>query len=477
MRLNPTDTINVGMNAHIDLTVVGQNVFDERYTAGDAPVDNISLSSTVVIDPVTLDAKILAITFAVKDFELFDWESPKIPLFSYGFPGLASIDADLYFSVDVTLNAALTFGIDTKGAGPGIPTKIGIEAPTFLQIKISAGANVEGDAEVIGFDLASLTGGVNIVLTPTVGLTTQPGDIIDFSDLSELGSDIGFGMGLGLNLDIEAKFLGATIFSITSPTINLANFGSNVYIPPNFSSSSVSSGSVSSSATHGLAAPAITQPTSPGNPDDGTEVINGGSDAAGPIDLDATPNVVVNPTTGAGVYVQDVNASPTVASGGMLGNIAVESRTSTNASWSMLTTLSSPNHDSDPIAALTNDNTASNSAVLVYDATDSTQDPQNLSRNDFFDDQDIRYRYFDGNTWSHEESVTSDNTFDTGQVVAFNKSGDGVLAWTHNTNTTETVNDEGQLDRSSNDIHVSVWDPATHTWTAPFAADEQRRRL
>src|SRR5262249_15588123 len=85
-----------------------------------------------------------------------------------------------------------------------------------------------------------------------------------------------------------------------------------------------------------------------------------------------------------------------------------------------------------------------------------------LHPNQALSGQEIRARYFDGQTWHDEAALTSDALYDSNPVVAFNDAGRGVVAWTSNTSY-KPFTDAG-LDRKSNEIAVAVWDPAAHAF-------------
>ena len=104
--------------------------------------NGIALKTNLDVNGQTLEPSGLAFTFTFTDFNLFNYKTPKIPLFSYGIPGVVSLDIDLQFSLNINLTAAVTLVLDTSildnPLNPAIP--FAFQAPTFIRIDGTIGA-------------------------------------------------------------------------------------------------------------------------------------------------------------------------------------------------------------------------------------------------------------------------------------------------------------------------------------------------
>src|SRR5262249_31337240 len=86
------------------------------------------------------------------------------------------------------------------------------------------------------------------------------------------------------------------------------------------------------------------------DPSMGTETIPQGSDPIGPIQVEPKPQLVIDPATGQGMYLQVVDAGPP---GSPRGNLAFARRV--GGSWSALATIPESSAVSSPVLALTNE--------------------------------------------------------------------------------------------------------------------------
>jgi hypothetical protein len=422
----------VPLAAHVKLTALSQDLFDQTFDGSAQPTDHLTVSTNLKVDQLTLQPTALDLTFRLTDLSLFHYQTPKITLFSYGIPDLASLEIDLQFSIDVTLNAAATVVFDpallNDPLAHAIP--VGIGKPTFIEPSVTLGAEVSGEAEVLGFDLASISGGVNFTLNVTVAVDPKGQPAVP---LDEVPDHLGVDVSGDLGVVFKAKVLGITVWSFEPDPIHM-DFGGN--LPPD-----------------------ITEPLQSALQAVNPPAEMAGDHAVGAAEIDPMPNLVIDPVTGRALYVQLVNADPADPH----GNLAFATRDTANT-WTGLTTLPQTDAVSDPALALTGD--APNAAVVTY--LDQPADPSRMFADWSLDDtlkaEDLRYRYFDGTTWHTEQALTNDTSYDSDPVTAFNASGHGVVAWVHNTAGTPVVNG---LDQAHGDIAVAVWDPATHAFGTP----------
>src|SRR5262249_49173564 len=157
----------------------------------------------------------------------------------------------LHFGIDVTLNAGLTIAMD-----PTNPGHLQVAAPTFIEPELKATAAVEGDIEVIGFDLASLSGGLTLDLPLAIGL--EPGAHVDLKDVLQ---NLHISLNGYLYINIEADILGKSVWSWEPKPIHL--FGDKSVVDTS---------------------DPVFQPSSP-------PVTVGGSDPVGPLQIDSRPNL------------------------------------------------------------------------------------------------------------------------------------------------------------------------------------------
>ncbi len=381
-----------------------------------------------------------------------------IPLVSIGVPGVASIDAGVKFSLGATLSLAAKLGEDqTTQDSSGFFGSLGLMSPTFIQPAITATAAVVGQAEVAGFDFATVTGSIGLTLSLTLGLDNNvPGAIIPFSDAaSHVGTSIDFSLNIGVAASIP---IIGDIFTYndnigTENVVNTIKQGIFLTDPPSFASGKFLPPSTMQGVISGHDSP------SP------TAIVSNGSTLVGMNPVDASPQIAINPSGGMGLSVQVANVA--AAGNPPLGNLAFATRASSGAAWSGLTTLSSANDDSDPVLALSHDGSGT-PAVVVYDADNVPGASASQTFNQRLDASDIRYRYFNGTSWGPEITLTSDTLYDSQQSTAFDAAGDGVLAYVHNTDS-GPLSGSGTFDSAANDIEASVWSPTAHTWSTPLA--------
>jgi subtilase family serine protease len=458
--LNPATPISAPVQAHVLVKVVGATVFEQTWTGSAQPSSHFQISTNVQIDPQTVEATLFGVTFALIDYDLFHFETPEIPFLAFGVPGVASINANFQFGIDAKLNAALTLALNSEGV-------VGLAAPTYAALTTTASAQVAGEVEIFGFDLAELAGAVNFSLGIAYGLSTPTSQFVPFDeffdhDCLEVNGSL-FGT-------LSAEVLGFEVWSYETPhlTFPIASVPSGSHVTgANFGSSGGSKTSWGAKTAQMNSGPASPE---------GTETIKGGNALLGPIPLRPHPGLVIEPRSGQALYVQAVDPDPD--DGVAQSTLAYAHRQ--GGSWSDLTPLPQTGYVTNPVVALTHEplDQVGRPAVAVYQVTSTAGDPAAKTVNEFLTGQDIRSRYFDGTSWEPEQAVLPDDPagprHDSDPVIAFSQSanlsqaGRGVLAWVRNTKA-NPVSDPGVFDRSGNEIMAAVWDRERHTWTAPVA--------
>src|SRR5262249_46472651 len=89
--LDPADPVSAPVKTPLLLVLLDQTLLDRTYP-GAQPTTNPTVTTDVQIDPATLEAAHFDLGFLLTNLKLAHFESPKITLFSYGIPGVASID-------------------------------------------------------------------------------------------------------------------------------------------------------------------------------------------------------------------------------------------------------------------------------------------------------------------------------------------------------------------------------------------------
>ena len=424
--LAPSGPITATVKAHGFLEVLGSTVFDQTYDATSAQqvTDHLQFIPKLLLDGTSLQATTFSVTFLLKDFNLLHYTTPEIPLVALGVPGVVDIQASVEFGIDVTLNAGLTVGLNLQTGA------FGLLSPTFIAPSITASATISGEVQVVGIDLAKLSGTVSVTVTPAFGLPSLPPDqIVAFGDFLSTAC---FGVDGVLNISLKATVLGFKVWGWSPDPIPLFHGGCHVN-------------------TGQDNPPPVAPPT-----------VHGGNDPVGRLELEPSPNLVIDPATGNALYLQVVNSAQDPA---VVGNLAVSRRT--GGTWSALTTLPQTTAVSRPVLAYSHDR-AGTPAVVVYSALSTPGDPSALTENQYLTGQGLRWRYYDGSNWGTEQTLLADGRYNFNPAISFSSSGQGVVAWVHNTNPAP-VSAGGLFDRTSNQIEVAVWNPATHTWGTPQA--------
>jgi hypothetical protein len=448
--LIPNGDINPTVGTTIQLELANANVLNQTFKPGGPVPDGISIDSTLLVNGQTLQPKNAALSFHVQGFPVDNFESPQVPIFSYGVPDVAELQANLQFTISVTLSAALTVGLDLNAVQKNVAQiPLVVQAPTFLELSAQLSGDISGEADVLKFPIASVSGGVDFTLNLTYGLDTPAGTPVALSDflahLNPFSSDPARKTAVDLSADlgvhVKGKVIGLfTVFDFEPPKIHF-DFVSNGTI---------------------LQALAVVSNPPP-------LVVVTGNDKVGPAQADPSPNLVIDTGTGQGLYVEVRNAR---GPDGTLGNLAFATGSGA-ASWTTPSLLAQPENVSDPVLALTHDQPGA-PAVVVYSALPlpaGAASVSDLTLNQALTGQDLRYRYYDGSSWQPEQRLTDDDRYDSDPVVSFNGSGQGVVAWVHNTAATPMLdgqdangNPTTALDAGANEIAAAVWDQASHAW-------------
>jgi hypothetical protein len=337
-----TVSVPTTVSGHVNITAVSSKVYDMSYMAPSGS-SNFSFQSQGLLSGATLLPSSLSVDLQVMNLTLASDSTKLIPLISVGVPGIASLSAGIKFGVKVTLSGAAKLGIDPNTINAsGYLGSIGVMSPTFLQPAITGTASVVGQADVLGFDVANVTGSVGLTLSLTIGLDNNiPGKVIAFSDAADdLAIDVDAKLTIGIAASIP--IIGNIFtYNYTKDLGNIVNTISNgIFLsdPPSFAS-----GKFIAPPTPGVIADA--DPA-----DDPVAVTRTGTSLVGAYAIDPTPQIAIDNVGGTsgygfGLSAQVVNVGTANAP---TGNLAVASRANGSSAWSSLTTLSEANDVSDP---------------------------------------------------------------------------------------------------------------------------------
>lgn len=448
--LNPNIDIPLALTGQIRLTAVDKEMLNKTYP-GNYQNGAVSFTSQVTLNGRSLVPGSASATFVLKDLQLLDINTPTIPLFKFGAPGIAELKAGVKFGLNAKLNAAAKMGFDPlAGSIGGYLGSLGVMSPTFIQPQITGTATITGEAEVLGFDIAELSGSIGLTITATFGLDNNvPGEIISFADAP---SNLGLKIEGELKYSIKAEAFWVDVYEYTDTIplgdlVNTIDEGIFLTDPPSFASGKF-----------------IPPPSRRGGSGAGgaTPIIKNGNSLVGAYTVDPYPQLVINNTVANGTAhsIQVRNVGTAAAP---LGNLAFTTRT--GGTWSPLTTITQATDVTSPELALTNDGPNA-PAVVVYGVDKVAGSPATQTLNQRLNNQELRYRYFNGTTWGAEQTLTNDSRLDNQHSLAFNSSGAGVLAWVHNTSGTP-ISTTGAFSSATNEIKVASWNSATHTWGAP----------
>ena len=461
--LDPTQAVSLPLTGHILLEALDQPLYDESFDGTSKLTDHLTFTARLDIDPHTLDATAASASLQLQNLQLLHFQSPSIKLFSFGLPDVASIDASVKFGVDASLSAGVKIGLDPNILiDPlSLPDRIGVMSPTFIHPTITGTATAEGSVDVLGFDVASLSGTVALTLDATVGLdNNDPSKVFSFDDFFNHIA-VKVGGDLKVNLSASVAIIGNVwSFNKDFPFTLLDTTTQGI-----ITKDPTASGTAAVTATQlqGVFSNPLSVLTGGLGPlDVPAPDVKSGNDPVGDYPIDPHPAIVIDPVTGRALTLQVVNSSTTP--GQPIANLSFAQRNGGN--WSAPTILPS-NDVAEPSLALTHDSAASTAAaVVVYEATNVPGSPASLTLNQKLADTDIRFRYFNGASFGPEQSITSDGLLDLSPSVAFNASGNGVVAWVHNTNPTPMAAD-GTYSRDTQEIEAAVWNPITKSFSPP----------
>lgn len=440
---DPTQPVDVAPFALIDITILGYDIINEKFTTPYQATNNLTFTADLQIDSTTLESLNFFVTAQLAGLPLLNYESPEIPLFSYGIPGVAEIKASLQFIVNAALDAALTLALPQTPNSPFLE----LGTPTFVGPTVAVGVQFNGDIEIFGFDLASLYGSVSLALLPRIGLALPGGQsipVIDFFDHDCLDID---GQIIG---QIGAELLGIDVFSTT-------------FSSPQFDIASEPGGCVVNTSPQSQinSAPQLIQSIQSDPVTVVSSTLNGNSPVGIVRDL-AQPQLVVGHSTSRGQFIQTVD----VAAGAAVHSSLAYATRGPNGNWTSLTTVPDPTkHIINPVLRLTN--AAPDQSVVVYSALDTTVPVESQSFNDFLSGQNLYYRTSDGVTLGAEQVLSVAAGQDFNPVTTFNSSGQGLVVWKTDSNTAP-VSAVGR-DRSTLGVRVAPFDPVAGTFGASTA--------
>ncbi|MFI5377950.1 MAG: CARDB domain-containing protein [Tepidisphaerales bacterium] len=461
--MDPTAAVSLPLSARIMIKAVDNTFFDQTFNGSTQPTSQLSVHTTLSVDSHSVDVTAASISVQLQNLSLLNLQTPEIKIFSFGLPGIASIDAGLKFGISAGLSAGAKLGIDPSVPSNPLtaPDRIGVMSPTFIQPSITGSATVEGDVDVLGFNVASLQGTVSLTLQVTAGLdNNDPSEIFSFSNfLNDIAYQINAVLGIQLEADVAiiGKIWGYG-FSQSFPLGSTAKEGIITQDPADSGSGAAA---LLAQLDRFLMSPASIVPAAGSMP---APTVASGSSLLGPYPVSPNPQIVIDPATGTGIAVQVVNVSTTPATT-TLANLEYSIRT--NGTWSPQTILSG-NDANNPVLALTNDSPGNPAAVVVYEGMNTSGSPSGLTLSQRLAATQLRYRYFNGTSWSAGVPITTDSVMNASASVAFNSAGKGLVSWVHNTNPSPMDNN-GNYSRSTEDIEAAIWDSTTHTWSAPIA--------
>lgn len=447
--LDPSATIFVPIEANAKLKVLGYTVFDETFDGADPITDHFGLVANLNIDPQTVEATAAHVGLRISELPLVDYESPEIKLFTYGIPGVASLNANLILGIMADLNAGLTLAFDPAAlSNPLQLNPLGFSRPTFVGVDLNPSLTIEGEAELFGFlDIASLSGSIGLNFELNAGLENNNSTPIDIVEFGDFFSESGIELKGSLTLGTSASILGIEVWDYEWQSPPLFALGDDVYTWQEYDqfianqSAAFSDPTLTDENGQILAPPTpITSPVT-------------GSAKLGNMTTLEHPQLVLDGN--AGLFLQAVDV------GNGRANLGFAQRGSLG--WTELTPISQPEHILNPTLSLTNDGQAL-AAVGVYQATAIADlfDP-NLTLDDVLRAQELRYRYFDGTNWDTEKSLDDNGLYDANPSVSFNSQGQGALAWTRNTSQSPLRSP------GSNELMVSLWNATNHEWMPPLA--------
>jgi hypothetical protein len=452
--LNPATPISLPLGADINLTAFDTELYKANWTGSSRITDNFMVGTTLDVSGRTLDVTAAAASFQLRNLQLLNVRTPKIPLFSFGIPGVAALSANFSLGLKAGISAGLKIGLNPNILNDPLnaPLRVGLMSPTFVQPRIEGSAYISGDVEVLGIDLASLEGRISLGLNVTVGIdNNDPSKVIPFSELADrikfnVTGDLSFGLSAHV-------FLIGEVWSWDPDPITFPLGGNTVEgiitndpgLPGDFRRL-LEKGELPPELLRTLPQPKVRV----------------GSDLLGAYDLSPAPQLVIDPVTGYGLTVQVADSDPSAAQ--TRGQLVFATRADANAAWSSLSPIVGSGDVANPQLV----SMGGGNYMVVYEVIDLPVNTQSQTLNARFVARDLRYRIWNGTTWSSEQSLTAATGGDSQHAVAFDSAGRGVSAWVHN-GAAVALNESGQYARAQQDIAVSIFDDASQQWSAPQA--------
>jgi len=427
-------------------TILGQDILNKVFGPGTVQ-DHVSVLGHIDVRADTLEAGAFELTARFDQYPVDHWEGPEIPIFGFD-AAIVSAAVQAQVIIDLKFDAAVTFAFDlTQTNAP-----LRITSPSFAGLDLRVELRFEGEVEVAGFlDIASVGGGFFFTLKPRYGLEDMDGSIPLENFLDE--ACLGLAATIGGNL--SADVFGFEVFSIEleSDEIQLTNCDVATSALAGATTLTGTTGTSADVARVGL------QGAKPVLPNDKhiryTQRILPGDALLPTPSTRPNPQLILDAATGERMLAYldppSAGAAPVlyVARGNASG-------------FSAPMALPSSEWMSRPLLAATRDGTGLR-AVVIYQTTPIPT--ATTTRNQFLSGQDLKYRYFDGTTWSEELTLTDNALLDWQATVSFNANGDGALAWIQKA--VETPLDAKGWLTGSDRLYAARWDKVTHRWLAP----------
>ena len=426
--LDPSVAPTVDARAELEVVLLGQEVFRESFKSGETKElpGNFEFTVKPHIDAISLGLAGLDFQIDVNpDIELFNVRTPQIPLVAFGVPGLAEISANVQFGLAAFLDASITVGITEE--------VIGLRPGSGATLTFTPDATLSGDVKVVGVKLASLGGTLSLPFHLSATLSGSPDQLVPFDEIGP--EDLDGCVDVDMQARLFAEILGFDVWSWDAPNIDLFELPNGCGERPSF-------GAFSSLE------------------DDEQPTIVGGNEVPDGVGVEPRPNLLIDAETGEAIFLQVQNAG---TASQPIGNLAWDYRMNSESQYSgSLTPLPGSNHVTRPILVERNGDNGF-SAIAIYEAAKTPGTVDGRTRNQLYDDQELRYRTYANGTWSNESSFTNNSIGDGMAAASFNGDGYGIVAWTQ-TSAASPISTDGYLNSSSNDIRVIFYDVDNDEW-------------
>ncbi|MBL9128728.1 MAG: hypothetical protein JNL97_13825, partial [Verrucomicrobiales bacterium] len=386
--------------------ILGRDVLNKVF--GNGRVDDyVSVLGRIDVRPDTLEAGGFELTTRIRQYPVDHWEGPEIPIFGFD-AAVVSAAVQAQVIVDLKFDAAITFVLDlTQTNAP-----LRITSPSFVGLDLRIELRFEGEVEVAGFlDIASVGGGFFFTLKPRYGLEDMNHSI----PLEDFVEEACLGLSATLGGELSADILGFEVFSIEmeSDEIQLTDCDVATSSLAGATALTGTSGTLARQGKLGLSS------TKQALPNDKsiryTQRILAGDAVLPTPAVRPNPQIVLDPATGERMVAYLDRPTPGAAP------VLYVARGNADG-FGTPVALPSSEWMSRPLLMATRDGLGFR-AVVVYQTTPLPTAA--TTRNQYLSGHDLRYRYFDGATWSQELELTNDAMLDWQASMSFNANGDG----------------------------------------------------